>query len=236
MQYPNVNLQVLTPSPQPVDPDMLRRLVRLDETADPDDLNALEDLRVQALNIAQPKAAYTVVPIDAHGTDVTELAGVRFTSALLAENLRACDVCVPYVATCGTELDEWADCLTDPLAQYWADTLMAQYLRQAHAALNDAMREVFGGAKYASMNPGSLPQWPITEQKPLFTLLGGVPYSSGIRLPEGIGVRLTDACLMLPAKSGSGIFFLNETGYVNCRLCPKERCPNRRAPYEKQNT
>ena len=86
MQYPNVNLQVLTPSPQPVDPDMLRRLVRLDETADPDDLNALEDLRVQALNIAQPKAAYTVAPSCAPDVRCEYTEKVRMLSTSSPQN------------------------------------------------------------------------------------------------------------------------------------------------------
>ena len=68
-----------------------------------------------------------------------------------------------------------------------------------------------------------LPQWPIEGQRELFRILGDT---------EGtVGVRLTDSCLMLPSKSVSGILFQDHTGHVNCALCPRENCPNRRVPF-----
>ena len=75
----------------------------------------------------------------------------------------------------------------------------------------------------SSLNPGSLKEWPITGQVPLFELLGGVT--------EDIGVVLSDSLLMSPVKSVSGIMFQSEEAYENCQLCPRENCPGRRAPY-----
>jgi hypothetical protein len=37
---------------------------------------------------------------------------------------------------------------------------------------------------------------------------------------------------MVPTKSVSGILFPTEDGYANCQLCPRQACPNRRAPYD----
>jgi hypothetical protein len=34
-----------------------------------------------------------------------------------------------------------------------------------------------------------------------------------------------------PLKSVSGISFVSEKGFTNCSLCPRERCPTRRAEY-----
>jgi predicted transcriptional regulator len=45
-------------------------------------------------------------------------------------------------------------------------------------------------------------------------------------------VRLTESFLMLPTKTVSGIFFPTEATFESCQLCPREECPNRRAPYE----
>jgi hypothetical protein len=74
------------------------------------------------------------------------------------------------------------------------------------------------------MNPGSLENWPISEQKPLFSLFGDVE--------KLIGVRLSDSFLMFPIKSVSGIYFPTESSFASCQLCPREKCPNRRAKYD----
>jgi hypothetical protein len=74
------------------------------------------------------------------------------------------------------------------------------------------------------MNPGSLQDWPLREQRPLFALIGAVD--------TRIGVRLTDSCLMTPRKSTSGIQFPTEESFASCQLCGREVCPNRRAPYD----
>jgi hypothetical protein len=74
------------------------------------------------------------------------------------------------------------------------------------------------------MNPGSLPDWPLSEQKPLFTLLGGGPTT--------IGVQLKDSFLMVPVKSVSGIWFPTEEKFESCQLCQREKGPGRRAPFD----
>ena len=74
------------------------------------------------------------------------------------------------------------------------------------------------------MNPGSLPDWPITEQAKLFSLLGDVKAL--------IGVTLTESMLMLPTKSVSGVYFETERNFENCELCARENCPGRRKPFD----
>ena len=78
--------------------------------------------------------------------------------------------------------------------------------------------------KTATMAPGSLSNWPLPQQRPLFDVLGDV---QGI-----IGVELSDSFLMTPNKSVSGVRFPTEEGFASCQLCPREGCPNRRAPYD----
>ena len=61
------------------------------------------------------------------------------------------------------------------------------------------------------MNPGSLADWPLREQRPLFGLLGNVR--------AAIGVTLTPSLLMTPTKSVSGILFPSEETFASCQLC-----------------
>jgi hypothetical protein len=78
--------------------------------------------------------------------------------------------------------------------------------------------------KLSYMSVGSLEDWPISEQKQLFSLLGDVE--------AAIGVQLTSSMLMLPAKSESGIFFPSETTFLNCQLCPRQNCEGRKAAFD----
>ena len=224
MQY-----RIASPKAEPLQIGTLLEKLHMNEESDPEDIERVGQLAGEAQALAKPRAMYRVAPIDEHGEDFVRLGEVRFSSALVAENLKDCGICVPYVATCGTELAAWADGFRDDfLAQFWADAIMLEYHAQAVQALNrEVAQEVFGGKPYASMNPGSLPVWPISEQVALFRALGA---EDGLLRP--IGVRLKKSFLMVPEKSVSGIFFTNETGYVNCRMCPKASCPNRRAPYQ----
>ena len=92
--------------------------------------------------------------------------------------------------------------------------------------LRDHLKQIYALEKTAFMAPGSLPNWPIGQQKPLFKLLGDVKSS--------IGVELTESLLMLPAKSVSGIYFPTETSFFSCQLCPRERCDSRKAKYNEK--
>ena len=75
------------------------------------------------------------------------------------------------------------------------------------------------------MTPGSLEDWPISEQRPLFEILGDIQ--------DAIGVQLKDSLMMSPVQSVSGIIFPTEATFESCQLCPRENCPGRRAAYDK---
>ncbi len=152
------------------------------------------------------------------------VGGMEFSSALLVKNLAEEETAWAYLASCGREIYEQARAMSDPFERYWVDEIMQQALSDIEVAMDAFFSANLFSGKTASMAPGSLIEWPIQEQKPLFSLLG-----------EGVdecGVTLTDTFLMLPNKSVSGLRFHNEHGYVSCKLCPREKCPNRRAPYE----
>ena len=104
------------------------------------------------------------------------------------------------------------------------DAIKAMALSVAVRHCDSYIADTFHPSKTARMSPGSLADWPLPEQRPLFHLLGD---------PEAaIGVRLTDSFLMVPNKSVSGIRFPTEESFESCQLCPRPDCPNRRARYD----
>jgi len=187
-------------------------------------MEELQQLVHEAQAIARPKALSGVAYIDERGEDYVVLDGVRLTSRVLAVNLREAHRAFPFIATCGTELEAWADAMEDPLYGFWSEAIREQALGLAIKALDTFLDERFQPGHTARMNPGSLTDWPIREQRPLFHLLGD---------PLGaIGVCLTPSLLMVPVKSVSGLRFPTEASYENCQLCPRANCPGRRAPHD----
>jgi hypothetical protein len=186
--------------------------------------NDLQSLAEEAQVLGKPKALYKVAPIDSKGSEHIVVDGVQFTSRVLRVNLEQVHRVFPYVVTCGTELGEWAESIDDMLQNYWADTIKEVALRQARNFLLEHLTKTYGLGKTSAMAPGSLKDWPLQQQRPLFQLLSDVE--------QAIGVQLTSSMLMIPNKSISGIRFCTESGFESCQLCTIERCPNRRAAYE----
>ena len=180
---------------------------------------------------ARPKAMYRVGYIDAKGDDWVVIDGIRFTSRVLRVNLDQAHRVFAYLATCGGELQDWAHSLADPLEQYWANGIQEMALRAATQAMSDHIVQHYRPGRTATMAPGSLGEWPLSQQRPLFALLGGRDASTRDDM-EVLGVRLLDSLLMTPTKSVSGIRFPTEERFESCQLCPRPECPGRRAPYD----
>ena len=184
----------------------------------------LECIAADAQAVAKPKAVYKVAFIESKGDDYVVVDGVTLTSRVLRVNLEQVHRVFPYVATCGTEMDEWSSSIDDTLESYWADKIKEMALRSAMQALSGHLQDRFRPGRMSRMNPGSLTDWPLREQRKLFALLGS---------PEdAIGVQLTESLIMVPLKSVSGISFPAEADFASCQLCPREDCPGRRAPYD----
>lgn len=208
----------------PFEPDLDQLLKRLRIKAGSRRVDDLKRMVGDAQAIAKPKALYEVSFIESRGDDYVVVDGVTFKSRVLCVNLAPVHRVFPYVATCGVELERWASSIDDLLQNYWADTISEMALRSATEALHEHLDERYRPGKTSVMNPGSLPDWPLREQRPLFALLGD---------PErDIGVQLLDSLLMTPTKSVSGIRFSTEESFTSCQLCPRENCPSRRAPYD----
>ena len=178
-----------------------------------------------AQNVARPKALYKTVFLEAKQDDQVIIDGMTLKSRVLMVNLEKVHRVFAFVATCGTELEDWARSFDDLLKRFWSEAILMTALRSATKYLNNHIDEHFRPGLISTMTPGSLEDWPIEEQRKLFTILGDTR--------EAIGVRLTESLLMIPTKSVSGILFPTEVSFESCQLCPREKCQGRRAPYDK---
>ena len=180
----------------------------------------------EAREIAKPKALYRLVGIDQHQDDGVVLNGTLMESKVMAVNLNQVYRVFPYLNTSGRELYDWSQSKEDLLERFYAEELSHMALLAAANHLLDHLKTTFQLGRTSSLNPGSLEDWPITAQRPLFDLLGD-PL-------QAIGVELTESMLMIPNQSVSGIRYASETDFSNCELCPRERCTHRRAPYNEK--
>ena len=133
---------------------------------------SVERLLKEAEAVAKPKALYGVAYVDQRAEESVEVGGQTFESRVLRVNLDPVHRIFPYVATCGTELDEWSSSIDDMLESYWADAIKEMALRGAMHALSDHLEQRFRPGRMSRMSPGSLEDWPIFEQRKLFALLG----------------------------------------------------------------
>jgi hypothetical protein len=187
-----------------------------------DDLLALVH---DAQAIAKPKALFKAVYIEAKYDDRVVINSVELKSRVLRVNLEEAHRVFPFVATCGMEIEDWARSIDDLMKSFWAETIQGIALRSAVKALDKHINEYYSPGLTSTMSPGSLKDWPIQEQRTLFTILGDTK--------DAIGVQLTSGLMMTPTKSVSGILFPTEVSFESCQLCPREDCPGRRAPYDK---
>lgn len=206
------------------DDEFLRKIRVANDPEDEDCQKAISMLQ-EARLCARPKYAYALAPIEHKGEDHVIIAGHRIDSPLVRKNLDKIHRIIPYMATCGTEVDEWSRQQKGMMEHFWAEEIKIMLLSKAVIALHKVVKDRhFPGSDMSQMSPGSLPAWPITEQTNLFSL--------SEHINEEIGVSLTDSYLMIPSKSVSGFFFSSEVHYENCQLCPMNNCPGRRARYQ----
>jgi hypothetical protein len=177
-----------------------------------------------ALPLIRARAVYRVCFIEEKLENALVLERIRLTSQVLRKNLDEVGRVFPYVVTIGSELEERACGSKDLLENYYLDLIGNMALRKSRDYLEGHLRSRFALDGMSFMSPGSLPDWPIEEQRQLFSILQGIEQS--------IGVRLNESLLMIPRKSVSGIYFPTEIKFYSCQLCPREICEGRKAPYD----
>lgn len=210
-------------------PTLEALLKQLHFEEDSDEADIAQELLEEAVEIACPKTLINIIPVKLNEETVT-LGEVEITYPYVRKMLVGTDKVAVYISTCGSELEEWSlKKASDPLEGFIADAIKLAYLYSTNMALREKIKnDVFPDEGHlAALNPGSLEQWPISEQKNLFKMFGGED-----EVKAQIGVTLAESFLMHPTKSSSGVYFLSEVEYENCELCPRLTCPNRRAKYK----
>ena len=191
--------------------------------------SCIEDLVDFALPLIDLKVVHDVAYLGSKGegsieVDAPGAARVVFESRILRRNLDQAQKIFPYIMTVGPDLERAAGSSGDLLRQYYLEELANIVLEDGLSRLSKRLQERWRLPGLSNMNPGSLEDWPIEEQGPLFSLLSGVE--------SAIEVRLTDSFLMLPRKSISGIYFPSAVTFRSCQLCPREHCDSRKARYD----
>lgn len=215
---------VLNSIPVTISPSAFATILKIEEESPHYD--EMTSLLEKALIIARPKAIYKPVFVDERGKDYVLVEGIKLNSRVLAVNLEDIHRVFPFVVTSGAELEEWADSLDDAVHKYWAEGIMGLVLLEAIRALDEHIKSHFKIKKISHLSPGSIDDWKLEEQQPLFELLGDVE-----RL---IGVTLTQSYFMIPAKTVSGIKFPSEFDFESCMLCERKDCGGRRAHFDKE--
>jgi len=178
------------------------------------------DLIESVWPLIEPKAAYKACTITSRHPDSIRLGSTCLKSLVLRRLLEQPGQVFPYVVTLGKKLEEKIRISDDILEQYYLDTIGNFALSSLLIRMEDHLQSRYGLQCISSMAPGSLADWPLEEQGPLFSILGDVN--------SAIGVQLTEAFLMIPIKSESGIFFPTSEKFYSCQLCPRKDCVNRK--------
>jgi hypothetical protein len=184
----------------------------------------VHDILEELVPVAKPKALYKDSYIGKRGEDTVEIDGIVFKSSILLQNLENAERVFPYVVTAGRELEEIEISKDDMMKVFLYDAVKELILERAFYFFEDYLKQKFALGLISHMNPGSLNDWPVSQQKHLFQLFGNVE--------SLVGVRLTPSYLMDPIKSVSGIYFPTEISFQSCMLCKRASCHKRRAPYD----
>lgn len=199
----------------------LLEILAIHEIEEKESLMALVE---EAEGIVNAKAIYKQSVIRDIKDDIVFIDGISFKSSILAYNLKGIKQVFPFVITAGLELEKWAQSFNSVLEQYWLIKIQESLLQEAVTYIFAEIEEKYNKEKMATMSPGTIEEWPISGQKQLFELIKDID--------KKIAVNLTDAYIMSPAKSLSGISFVNNYSYQNCKLCTRCNCPDRRADYD----
>lgn len=193
-----------------------------------EDIEIVSELFEKAKNIACPKVLYKESYVEKITGNNIWIDSISFQSNVVAKNLKDIHRVFAYVATCGTEVDDWSHGEKDYIVSLWLDMIKEMFLLDTLAYFKDYIKKSYRFEKLSSVNPGSgnADNWNISQQVQLFELIGDVE--------EEIGVGLTSSFLMYPIKSTSGLLYQSETEFVNCALCNRENCVGRRVEFDSE--
>lgn len=182
-------------------------------------------------DLLEPAFYYCVRKIDAVDNGVVCLAnGPAFKSPKLSRSLKESDEIVCFVGTIGNAVDKKVEMLMhenrlsvafilDAMGSVAAENMVETFYKRMKAKYMEGEKNIT-----LRFSPGYC-DWPITDQKKLFSLF------DSLRLD----VELTDSCFMRPRKSVSGVFGImpiepnaSYEPYNPCLECQKKDCTAKR--------
>ncbi len=167
---------------------------------------------------AEPGAVLRRAAVTPLGEGETALGDTSYRSRLVADKLSRTPYVFLYAATAGEGLEKPGGLPKGPVL----DTVDLALIFLAEDYLAGYLKERFGYDGSSSLNPGSLPDWPVGFNRDIFRMLGGA---------REIGVSADENGYLLPLNSTSGIRFPGN-GYHNCSLCKRQGCVGRRAKFD----
>ena len=208
----------------PVDLSLEKTLERLKLDERRSQALGVEDVFKTAAALIHPQAIYGAAYVRKRSLGQIEIDGIEFRSRVLAKNLEHIERVFPYVVTIGDSLEKESrssgSITTKLVLETVGDLALGSGLEHIQRHISDHYRL----DTTSHMGPGQL-DWPIEQQRELFSLLGHVE--------DAIGVALTASLMMVPRKSISGIIFPTEETFVSCQLCQRNKCPSRKAPFDR---
>ena len=206
------------------DRQKFEKKIHLDKT--PECRPEIDSLLENLLDKIRPKVAFIQARLKYSNDTEFSVNGANFNCPVFFKLVKNDQVVVPFICTCGNELENIDFSGYDFMAPFWIDTLKELALEQAVRALKDHVKTRMNFANVSFMSPGSADTmvWDITQQQNLFSLFGN---SESL-----LGVTLTSSCLMVPNKSASGIMFSTEKKFSSCQLCTRKDCPQRKEKCE----
>ena len=165
---------------------------------------------IQALGIAEEKLHCRAILKWAHvgeiEADDVSIDNTIFKSKVMADNLKDKEHVFLYILIVGDEIDK-EGIIEEAVLK---DIIKRVALDAGRRYLEEYLMKNFGFQDISYMNPGSLPDWPIKNNVPLFEMIENI---------EEIGAKINTHHYIIPWNASSGIIFENENGYSNCALC-----------------
>lgn len=191
----------------------------------------IEKLEVKLKELINPRLSYRVVKVESTNNEFVHIqGGPSFKSLKLSKTLNNCSEIIYFIATVGSSIEKelarlmgknrLSDAyILDSMGSVAVENMVEEFHQDMKARYKSEGREVT-----FRFSPG-YPDWPIVEQKKLFSSFDSLL----------TGVELTDSCLMQPRKSISGVFGVlppdinsSVASYNPCLECSKENCIVRR--------
>ncbi len=135
-----------------------------------------------------------------------------------------------FLCTAGEDFTRMTNQLNeqgDIMEAYILDAIGSLTVEKAMDRIQESLKNEFGGKGFKISNrysPGYC-NWPLSDQKTLFNLIGG----------NQTGITLSDSCLMTPRKSVSGIIGIGEHlkhHEYGCVICNNSTCIYRKILHE----